>query len=380
VSTVIYEKRLAMMRMVKPGDIFGKFRVLRQLDDGWLAERTEDFAQYGVLMVLPALATTVDEVTFLERRQKISQLSDPAIPKLIASTESLDGLLVNVFDFAEAETALDVADRERWSLKRRLDFSLQCLDALTVVHRSLLAYGTLSDSSFRLSTSRGARLAILPLVVRQEDPVMADLTATASFLESLWSRCRPLPQDLRSILRKAHGIEASCRYSSVEEIANDVRAFSAHRPVSTRASTPLYRLQCIALRQPALFAMVGLLAIAALAATAQSVVKDAASKRSRDQARLRLHQLQELTSATELNLYQPVHVLPNSSKATVSLIQWTSQSLDSVAAGAGSDHEIRSELAQGYLRLAEMQRSDGDAGGAITSVSKSRAISVEPIR
>jgi len=369
-----------MMRTVKPGDTFGKFRVLRQLDDGWLVERTEDFTQHGVLTLLPAPATTVDEMTLLERRQKISQLGDPAIPKLIASGDSGDGLLVNIFDFVKAETALDVADRERWSLRRRLDYSLRCLDALTVVHRSLLAYGTLSNSSFRFSTSGDARLAILPLIVRLEDPVMADLTATASFLESLWSRCQPLPQDLQSILRKAHGTEASCRYSSVEEIANDVRAFSAHRPVSTRASTPLYRLQCLALRQPVLFAMVGLLAIAVLAATAQFVVQDAASKRSRDQARQRLHQLQELTSATDVNLYQPVHALPNSRKATMSLIQWTSRSLDSVADGAGNDREIRIELAQGYLRLAEMQRSDGDAAAAITSLSKSHEISIEPTR
>jgi hypothetical protein len=54
------------------------------------------------------------------------------------------------------------------------------------------------------------------------------------------------------------------------------------------------------------------------------------------------------------------------------LIQWTAQSLDAIAVQAGNDEELRRQLASGYLRLAEMQRMDGDEVSASSSIKKAQ--------
>jgi len=357
---------------IRPGDVLGKYRVSRQLEDGWLAERTQDFEQQVFVALLPENFTNADEVEFLERRQKVAQLHETAIPRLISSGETREGLPYTLFDYTQTEAALAVAEGENRPLRQRVDLAIQVLEALKVVHRLLLAYGNLSNESLRLTPTGAVQLPVLPLCCRHNDPVADDVAAAADFLRALLAAKQPLPQDLQAILDKANHASPASRYLSAEALMQDLQAYLEHKPVSARKQTPLYRAKCLTVRQP-VFVSAGIaLLLAVSVATGLSIVQDAAAKRSRDQAKQRLRQLQELTSTLETNLYQPVSQIPNSKKAKESLIQWTAQSLDAIAVQAGNDEELRRQLASGYLRLAEMQRMDGDEVSASSSIKKAQ--------
>jgi hypothetical protein len=101
---------------------------------------------------------------------------------------------------------------------------------------------------------------------------------------------------------------------------------------------------------------------------------DTAARQSRNQAQARLRQLQQLTYSLESDIYEPVVKLPNSKAAREMLIRWTAESLDRLAAQAGDDAQLRSQLAHSYDRLAEMQRSNGDAAGALVSEQRARML------
>jgi hypothetical protein len=84
--------------------------------------------------------------------------------------------------------------------------------------------------------------------------------------------------------------------------------------------------------------------------------------------------MQQLTYSLESNIYEPVSKLPNSKAARETLIHWTAESLDGLAAQAGDDAQLRSQLAHSYGRLAEMQRSNGDAAEALVSEKRAHAM------
>ena len=116
---------------IRPGDVLGKYRVSRQLEDGWLAERTQDFEQQVFVALLPENFTNADEVEFLERRQKVAQLHETAIPRLISSGETREGLPYTLFDYTQTEAALAVAEGENRPLRQRVDLAIQVLEALS---------------------------------------------------------------------------------------------------------------------------------------------------------------------------------------------------------------------------------------------------------
>ncbi|MCA9184492.1 MAG: hypothetical protein KDA99_02695, partial [Planctomycetales bacterium] len=70
-----------------------------------------------------------------------------------------------------------------------------------------------------------------------------------------------VPRDLQTILEKAMTKEASGRYSSAQQLADDLRRFLDHRTITARPSTPLMRASRFARRNPA---VTGLLAVCCL--------------------------------------------------------------------------------------------------------------------
>jgi tetratricopeptide (TPR) repeat protein/predicted Ser/Thr protein kinase len=91
---------------------------------------------------------------------------------------------------------------------------------------------------------------------------------------------RRLRGDLDAIALKAIEFEASRRYSSVEQLAADLRRHLAGQPVEAQVPSWRYRLGCLVRRNPATSAAVALLVVlilgftAALARTAQQLARE----------------------------------------------------------------------------------------------------------
>ena len=202
------------------------------------------------------------------------------------------------------------------------------------------------------------------------------LSAATTFLSLLVAGCglrQPLG-DLKSILNKANCAAPDQHYESANSLSADLRAFLDHKPVSTRRATAVYRATLFARRRPEFFYPVVILGAAILLGALHSIAMDYSAQRSRIQAQARLRQLQQLTYSLESDIYEPVSKLPESKAARETLIHWTAESLKGLAAQAGDDAQLRAQLAQSYNRLAEMQRSNGDAAQALVSEQLAREV------
>jgi hypothetical protein len=362
---------------VKEGERLGKYRVAREMEPGlWLADRVEDFEQQVAVALLPSPLAAGSQAEFLERRRKLGAIDHPAIPRVLDSGETTGQEAYLLFEFVPASPALAVAHAEKWPLARRVAMAIQYLDALAVAHGNLVAHGHLTEEDFLVSPAGQARLAIFPLEGSEADPGAADLSAILKFLSKLIADCAPLrlPGDLKAILNKAKSADPRAAYQSTYSLAADLRAFLDRKPISARRATPAYRTALFARRRPELFYPTIALAIAVLVATLFSIAMDISARRSRDRAQARLRQMQQLTYSLESDIYEPVSKLPNSAAARDTLIRWTAESLDSLAAQAGDDVELRAQLAQSYNRLAQMQRSNGEAAQALASEQRARAM------
>jgi serine/threonine-protein kinase len=362
---------------VNEGERLGKYKVRQELEPGlWLAERVEDFEQQVAVALNTVAADPASHAQFLERRRRLGAMHHQAIPRLLDSGETAAGAPYLLFEFIPAEPALAVARTEKWPLARRVALAIEYLEALEAAHGNLAAHGKLTVEDFRVSSAGQARLAIFPLEVGEADPAAADLSAAVRFLSSLIADAAlpHLPGDLRAILNKANCAEPAKAYRSANSLAADLMAFLARKPVSARRATPAYRAGLFARRRPELFYPALVLAVSFLMATIYSIAQDSAARHSRDQAQSRLRQMQQLTYSLESDIFEPVSKLPNSKAARETLIRWTAESLDGLATQAGDDLQLRAQLAKSYGRLAQMQRADGDAAGAVAAEQRARAM------
>ena len=342
------------------------------------AERVEDFEQIVSVRFRPKSPSIGGQRELAERWRRLAAMNHPAILRQLDHGEMPGQWEYDLFEFEASQPSLDWARTQELTLHQRIDLILQYLEALTLTHRCLLAYGGLTAESFRVTSSGQARLEAFPEQAPSADPVTTDLLAAIGYLavpitESLGGKAA-LPRDLLLILEKGMRRNGLKGYDSIEELAADLRAVLDRKPVSPRKATLFYRGSLLARRSPELFFPAAVLLLSILLATAYSLAMDAAAQRSRSQAQNRLHQLQRLTYSLESDLYAPVSALPNSKGARDTLIYWTADSLDHLAGDDGSDLELRKQLELSYKRLAQVQRANGDAAGAV--LSEQRAVTV----
>ncbi len=103
-------------------------------------------------------------------------------------------------------------------------------------------------------------------------PDLADFMVQIQEVDPIPPRkLRPLPWEVEVIILKAMDKDPSRRYQSAREFADDIERFLGGEPILARPSGVLYRLQKRARRQPAAFASLSLLVLAALLAATFSL-------------------------------------------------------------------------------------------------------------
>jgi tetratricopeptide (TPR) repeat protein len=182
-------------------------------------------------------------------------------------------------------------------------------------------------------------------------------------------------RELEYVVAKALAPAPAERYATVEALRAEIDRFVAGRPVLAHPPTAFYRFRKYLGRHRAGAAATAFTAASLLVATGVSLRQAKIAER-------RLGEVRELANRFLFELEDAIRDLPGATPARERIVRIGLEYLDRLAAEAGSDRGQRLELAEGYVKLGDVQggydrASLGDAGGAIASYRKAIAL-LEP--
>ncbi|NOT62496.1 MAG: serine/threonine protein kinase [Acidobacteria bacterium] len=162
---------------------------------------------------------------------------------------------------------------------------------------------------------------------------------------------RQLAGDLDNIVMMALRKEPARRYSSVEQLSEDIRRHLAGLPVAARKDTLRYRTVKFARRHKAVVALIVLLAFFSVAMTWQAV----RVTRERDRANRRNTQVRTLANTFLFDVHDKIQNVPGTVEARGLVAQTALEYLDSLAQEAASDPQLAWELAVAYQKVGDVQ-------------------------
>ena len=173
---------------------------------------------------------------------------------------------------------------------------------------------------------------------------------------------RRLAGDLDNIVAKAMRKEPHQRYSSVEQLAEDIRRHLGGLPVTAVKGSFAYRARKFVRRNRMAIAAGALLAITLLggivatirqARIARKQAEVASAERAR--AEKRFSDVRELANSLIFEIHDSIQSLPGATPSRKLLLDRAVQYLDKLSADAAGDVNLQRELAWAYHRLATVQ-------------------------
>lgn len=238
--------------------------------------------------------------------------------------------------------------------------------ATDVYSLGVLAQVVLTGASpYSLRTNR---LDELVTAVLTAEPQRASLTPGLAPHVS-----RQLRGDLDTVLAKALAKDPARRYTSVEQLAHDLKCCQTGHPVLARPDSLAYWLRKSIGRHRFAATVAGMLGAGLVGTTIQSTW----------QARLAEQRFQDLRAFAHTVVFDVNDALAPIAGTTAArklVVETALRYLDRLFAGGAVDARLREELAEAYIRVGTVQGGAflpnlGDAGGAMASFRKAIAIS-----
>jgi serine/threonine protein kinase len=393
-----------------PGFRCGPYRLKRLLGRGgagevFLAERTDGQLEQCVAIKLlqQGVPRPSFRSRFLQERRILASLQHPGIARLLDVGETAEGRPYLVLDYIDG-VAIDAYSRNL-DLRGKLRLFLEVCDAVAYAHRNLIIHRDIKPSNILVDASgqpklldfgiakilaveadqtstlerlltpdyaspeqvRGAAQstatdvyslgAVLYRLLTGQSPHAVPLR-TAEAIEAAICNTDPpparrlnpgVPADLDCILGKALRKEPEERYTTVEQFADDLKAFLESRPVRARSANLWYRSRKFVRRywMPVSAAAVVIVSLAASLYVAE---------RQRGEAEARVVQLRQLSRQlldfeSQLSGPQAGSDLKLHTKVIATSIQY----LESLRPEALRDKRLALEIGADYLRIARMQ-------------------------
>jgi eukaryotic-like serine/threonine-protein kinase len=179
---------------------------------------------------------------------------------------------------------------------------------------------------------------------------------------------KQLRGDLDNIVLKALRKEPSQRYSSGEQLSEDVRRYLEHIPVMATGNTWTYRGAKFIRRNR--FGVLTACLILTLVAVSMAAILRAERKARAEQVRAerRFNEVRKLANTLMFEIHDSVAKLPGATDSRRLIVESAQQYLDSLAADSGSGPTLLRELADAYTRLANVL---GEVNGANLGDSQS---------
>ena len=169
-----------------------------------------------------------------------------------------------------------------------------------------------------------------------------------------------LAGDLDNIVMKAIRKEPGARYTSVDQLSEDIRRHLDGLPVLARKSTVSYRFRKYVVRHKIGVAAAALVFLSLLGAIALTLREARIARANELRAERRFNDVRKLANSLMFEVHDSIQSLTGASAARKLVLQRAQEYLDSLAQESKSDPALLRELATAYGRLASLQ---GDARG-----------------
>ncbi len=190
---------------------------------------------------------------------------------------------------------------------------------------------------------------------------------------------RRLQGDLDNIVLMAMRKEPQRRYTSVNQLSEDIRRHLEGRPVNARKGTFAYRAEKFAKRHKKSVATAALVVVSVLAGLVATVWQARAAKDQRARAERRFEEGRKLANLLIYKLNDEIEKLAGSTPARELMIKSALDYLDGVSKEAGDNPALLLELAEAYLKIGDVQGNHnnanlGNTAGALQSYRKAKTM------
>ncbi len=437
---------------------FGRYQARELIGSGGMGavyratrEDGEVRQEVAVKVVKPLLWSAAREERFRRERQILAELEHPNIARFLDGETTADGDPYLVMEFVAGERLDLWSDRQRLSVRRRLELFLGICEAVSFAHQKLVVHRDLKPGNILVDGE--GKVKLLDFGIAQTlDPEPAagpsDLTATIVFtpqyaspeqirgergsvscdvyslgavlfellagsppfgrpgaapadviarvlggeihlpsesataeaanartLDSAAALRRLLRGDLDAIAAKALAKLPEARYASVEQLADDVRRYLGGFPVRAASTGAVYRARKFLRRHRAGASAAAIVLLTIVAGAAATLWQARVAER-------RFAQTRALARYLMFDLTQSVGALAGATPVQEDMVKHSLQYLDALSAEKSGDSLLRTEVGEGYLRLAALmghpsQNNLGDMPTAEQMYRKAMAI-LEP--
>jgi tetratricopeptide (TPR) repeat protein/tRNA A-37 threonylcarbamoyl transferase component Bud32 len=298
----------------KDGRRIGPYRVIRQIGRGgmgsvYLAARADDAFQKLVAIKIIRRGLDTEDIIqrFRNERQILATLDHPNIARLLDGGATEDGLPYFVMEYIEGEPIDSYCDSHRFNVTDRLKLFQGVCAAVSYAHQNLIVHRDIKPGNVLVNKDGAPRLldfgiakllaqdaatqtvtaqrALTPEYASPEqvrgEPITtsSDIYSLGVLLYRLLTGHRPyrsemsspveverviceeeplkpdLPRDLGAIVLMALRKDPRRRYTSVEQLSEDIRRHLTNLPVAARPDTRSYRAAKFIQRHKAWVAM-----------------------------------------------------------------------------------------------------------------------------
>lgn len=395
----------------------GAYRIVELLGQGGMgavykAQREAgDFDhQVAIKVIRPGALSKAMVERFERERQILASLSHPHIARLYDGGTTDEGGPYFVMEFIDGVSIVKWADEGKLSLRERLNLLVQICGAVGFAHQNLIVHRDLTPRNVLVTEDGTPKLIDFGIARPQDEEALVppaahrtgDLSLTPGFaaperyagapantltdifsLGKLVERLTEVEQDdadLAAIIARATAEQPEDRYPSASALGRDLERFRDGFPVEARQAGRWHVFGKFFARNrvPVLAGLVTFLLL--IGAFAGTIYAYSQAEAQRARAKASFADTRAIARSMMFDVYDEVSRVPGAVRARLLLANTAQRYLESLAADANADVDLRYEAAQGYFRLAEVigARTGGGNVGlteqAQQSYARSRAL------
>jgi tetratricopeptide (TPR) repeat protein len=188
-----------------------------------------------------------------------------------------------------------------------------------------------------------------------------------------------LAGDLDAIIMRALGRTPSSRYSSVEQLVNDIERHRTAYPVAARRGERGYVARAFVKRHHVALSVSAGVVFLIIAAVTGVLWQASLAAEARLRAERRFNEVRQLAGALMFDVHDSIVELPGATQARELIVKTTIRYLESLEREAKGDVGLQRELARAFVRVGDVQGNPtnpnlGNTAGALTSYHRAIAI------